>query len=424
MALTEEDGSAGRRAEAEGPEHSRAEDGSAGRRAEAEGPEHSRAEDGSAGRRAEAEGSVRVERGAFLTFRLFEVADEIDLVRAEQLLAGGSMRARPRRERSEALEIPNPPLSIPLGRRSVPLPGGEKAFELQARVFDFGVVSVLFTAEVAAPVALEALVGPAGDLYDSPELLAVARREVDLLMERLAEAVRKPHRWEGHETFTVLFFERLVGPEGVVEAPELLRDEQLLVRLLLGEVSPLPLSESERDDVLKRTFSYQDRDLAVVDWNSALVLEPSGSRDVPDLLEFATAQLLEMRYYDALLDRELARFYGEISGKRRGLLSLFAGRYAALSREMTRLVVEMVEFNERVENAVKIVGDFYLARVYAGAVRRFRIPLWQQALDRKQALLLQAYGLLKGDLDTRRTLGLDILIALLILGELFLVIKI
>ena len=40
----EEDGSAGRRAEAAGPEHSKGEDGSAGRRAEAAGPEHSKDE--------------------------------------------------------------------------------------------------------------------------------------------------------------------------------------------------------------------------------------------------------------------------------------------------------------------------------------------------------------------------------------------
>jgi hypothetical protein len=254
-------------------------------------------------------------------------------------------------------------------------------------------------------------------------MLALARREVDALVERLAPAIRRAHRWEGHETYTVLFVEQMTGAAGEVTATELLASEQILTRLLVGERSPLPLSSLQRDDVLRRTFSYQERDLAVVDWNSALVLEPSGSRDIPELLEFATAQLLEMRYYDMLLDRELARIYGEISGGRQGLLALFWGRYAKLSRELTRLVVEMAEFNEQVENAVKIVGDFYLARVYAGAVRRFRIPLWQQALDRKQALLGQAYDLLKTDLDTRRVLSLDLLIAILIIGELVLALK-
>ncbi len=369
-------------------------------------------------------GALTVHKGAFLAYRLFEVADEVDLARAEQLLLGEAARTRPRRERSEALEIPNPPLAVSLGRRTLSLAGRERQLELSARLFDFGVVSLLFTAALEAPVELGSLVALSDELADSPALVELGRREVDLLMGRLDPAARRPHRWEGHETYTVLFLEELRGEKGPALATDLLRDSQLVVRLLVGEQSTLPLSAAERHDVLRRRFSYQKRDLAVIDWNSALVLEPSGSRDVPDLLEFATAQLLELRYYDALLDRELARIYGEISTRRFGLFSLFGGRYSQLSREMTRLVVEVAEFAERIENAVKVVGDFYLARVYHGAVLRFRLPVWQAALDRKQELLVQTAGVLKQDLDTRRTLSLDLLIALLILGELLLVLKV
>ncbi|MHB1846597.1 MAG: hypothetical protein ACYCWW_17390 [Deltaproteobacteria bacterium] len=364
-----------------------------------------------------------VHKGAFYGYRLFEVADEVDLARSEELLLGEAARTRPRRERSEALEIPNPPLALSLGKRTLSLAGRERDLELSARVFDFGVVSLLFTLPLEVPAALASLVDLSDELLDSAALTELGRREVDLLMARLAPAARRPHRWDGHETYTVLFLEELSGEHGPASSTELLEDEQLVVKLILGERSPHPLSLSERHDVLRRSFSYQERDLAVIDWNSALVLEPSGSRDVPDLLEFGTAQLLELRYYDALLDRELGRIYGEISQKRFGFLSLFGGRYSKLTREMTRLLVEVAEFAERVENAVKISGDFYLARLYNGAVRRFRLPVWQAALDRKQALLVQTAGVLKQDLDTRRTLSLDLVIVLLILGELLLVLK-
>jgi hypothetical protein len=43
----------------------------------------------------------------------------------------------------------------------------------------------------------------------------------------------------------------------------------------------------------------------VIDWNAAVVIEPDGSRDIPDILELASAQLLEFRYYDDLVDREM-----------------------------------------------------------------------------------------------------------------------
>ena len=58
------------------------------------------------------------------------------------------------------------------------------------------------------------------------------------------------------------------------------------------------LSVAERQDVTQRHFSYGEDDLVVVDWNAAFVYEPSGSRDIPDILEIANAQLLEFRYYD------------------------------------------------------------------------------------------------------------------------------
>jgi hypothetical protein len=37
-----------------------------------------------------------------------------------------------------------------------------------------------------------------------------------------------------------------------------------------------------------------------------------------------------------------------------------------------------LEFAERVDNTLKVIGDFYLARV-TSAVRRFRIRAWRRA---------------------------------------------
>jgi hypothetical protein len=72
---------------------------------------------------------------------------------------------------------------------------------------------------------------------------------------------------------------------------------------------------------------------------------------------------------------------------------------------------------ERLENAVKIIGDFYLARLYQGAVRRFRLPAWQDAVLRKQRLLAGVHQLLNDAADTRRAELLELTIILLILWE-------
>ena len=82
-----------------------------------------------------------------------------------------------------------------------------------------------------------------------------------------------------------------------------------------------------------------------------------------------------------------------------------------------RQLLEVTEFTERVENSLKVIGDFYLARVYRAAVRRFRVTAWQQSVGRKQALVGQVYALLKGEIDMRRNTLLEAAIVLLIVFE-------
>jgi len=71
-----------------------------------------------------------------------------------------------------------------------------------------------------------------------------------------------------------------------------------------------------------------------------------------------------------------------------------------------------------VENSLKIIGDFYLARVYEAAVEQLRIPAWKETVTRKQQILSDVYGWLKGEVDTARSLTLEVMIVLLIVVEL------
>jgi hypothetical protein len=187
--------------------------------------------------------------------------------------------------------------------------------------------------------------------------------------------------------------------------------------LLLGETSTTPISASEQQDVLSHHLSYLETDLAVVHWNSAFVLEPSGVDDIPDLLEFATAHLLEPRYYDALLDRELHRLYDELEGGGNLGTHVLTRKFRKLQRKTAALPLELSEMIERLENAVKIVGDFYLARLYQRSVRRFRLAAWQETVLRKQKLLAEVNDLTGAAADTSRSELLEVAVILLILWE-------
>jgi hypothetical protein len=213
------------------------------------------------------------------------------------------------------------------------------------------------------------------------------------------------------------------GFEGDPSAREVLASPQL-ASLVLGEPPARALSPSQRDDVLAHAHSYFDDDLVVVDWNCAFVLEPSGSRDIPDILELASSQLLELRYYDELFDAELARVYRELDRARGRPFRGLAGRaWVDLGRRVVSRLVELSEFAERVDNTLKVIGDFYLARVYESAVRRFRIRSWQASIDAKQALLAQAHSLIRGEIDARRTVLLELVVIVLILAEVVLALR-
>ncbi|HEX9399527.1 MAG TPA: hypothetical protein VF912_05400 [Anaeromyxobacter sp.] len=363
------------------------------------------------------EGDVRIADGTVYVYRLFDLADAVDLAAAE--IAAGAPTSRLRLEGAQsasALEFPRPPLHLGLGAREVPLASGPRTAEASAHVYDYGVISILYKLPIPRGATLADLVPLAEELFvdPTPALDQAARREADELARALGAALERPHAWEGLESYQVFFVRRF--EDGPVRALDLLARAPI-PELLLGETSGVPLSPAERQEILTHHFTYLEDDLAVLHWNSALVVEPSGVEDIPDLLEFATAHLLELRYYDALLDRELHRIYDEIEAGGSPVADIVTRRYRKLQRDTAALLLELSEMIERLENAVKIVGDFYLARLYQAAVRRFRLPAWQETVLRKQKLVADVNDLTGDAADTSRSELLEIAIIALIVFE-------
>lgn len=355
---------------------------------------------------------TRLLSAEFRCYRIYDVADGIDLERCRVLVNGGeSKRVRLGREGSEYIQLSNPPLNIELGPRTLELGGKVVEVRLSGRVFHYGAISVTVKVPIEAKVSFEALVPTADELYDSRSLDVLCLEEVNKLRELLRPAMEDPHLWQQNEGYTVLLARSI---EGDPTAEQLLQDPHL-ARLVIGEGREPVLSKGEVREVLEHAWSYTPHDLVVVEWNAAFIFEPSGSEDVVDLVEIANAQLLELRYYDAVLDGELDRVYDTIGEKRTG--SLLFSPYKELLRGLMLNLIELSEFIERIENALKIVGDVYLARVYEGAVDQLRINRWTEQVSRKHRLLQQTYGLLKGEVDTSRALTLETMVVLLILLE-------
>ena len=365
---------------------------------------------------------VTVTSGAVLSYRLFDVAYSIDLAKAEaiwaQTVRTGSSRGRLVMTPPKAVAFGVPPLALGLGPVTLDLPDGPLQALVTARLFDFGVVSLM----VRVPVnglpwdafgrrlnAVDALLGAEAGTSLWPDLL-------DRLRQGIGEAVVRPLAAPLEEDYIVGIVNGLDRPILAEELPGVLD----LVPLLSGEQRLL--SEAARRDLLRHRYSYYTDDLVVLTWDRAFICEPRGDSDVVDVLEVANAQLLEMRYYDEMLDAELPRMYGLVEAARRRRRLPGTRRFADLARQLYTVVAEVTELTEKVDNALQVTEDVYLARIYSAALEQFRVPTVSAAVDRKLAIIRDTYTALYDEATSSRSAMLEIIITVLIAVEIALAI--
>jgi hypothetical protein len=302
-----------------------------------------------------------------------------------------------------------------LGAESLVVGPAAHEVELSARIFDFGVVSLRVKVRAPDRCSWAAFTAFGQSLHHLDALSAITDHHLRLLTERMAPAIERPLVAEVREDYTVFRAARVVDANAApLDADALAQLD--VVPLLLNELRPL--SAEARRELLPHRFSYYGDDLAIVTWDSALVVEPGEQdTDLQYILEFANAQLLELRYYDALLDAELPRLYDDIEAAR-ARHAVFPGRrFAALLQRLQAQVADSTELVERVENALKVTDDVYLARVYSAALALFRGPTWRAGIDRKLAILRDTYAMLNGEAQAARSETLEIAIVLLIVVE-------
>ncbi|MBU6498345.1 MAG: hypothetical protein KGQ40_07435 [Rhodospirillales bacterium] len=322
------------------------------------------------------------------------------------------MRARLGRTPAKAVSFGVPPLALDLGPVTLMIDGAMASVAASARLYDFGVAA--FAVRVPAQDMAWADFTRLVNRVDIAATAAVWRELLGRMEAALGDALIRPTPVRLEEDYLIAEVEAFDAP---VTAEELLARLDL-VPLLSGE--DRSLSAAARDGLLRQRFSYFVDDLAVITWDRAFLYEPRRDRDVADVLEMANAQLLEMRAYDELLDAELPRLRGMVEAARGGVNLLAARRYARLARRLHTLVAEVTEISERVDNALQVTEDVYLARVYAAAMELFRVASVNTAVDHKLRIIRDTYTALHSEAAGARAEALEIAILGLILLEIVL----
>jgi len=276
-------------------------------------------------------------------------------------------------------------------------------------IYEFGAVSLTYRIPFKAP--LEKLVCLSEALYENAALACDSMLRVKDILAAVRPAVSKPGISDVAEDY--LIFEVMREDTHPAVAQLLQENSDRFAQLLRSETHAL--SREEIAETLRHQVSYSPKDVAVVNWNAALLYDED-AEDVRSVLELANVQLLEMRVLDSQLQRDLDLSYEVLSRQRSRNLFLFD----AFSRDLRgigQLQVDAALLFEGVSNALKMLGDQYLARVYHLAVQRFHLADWDGNINRKLNAQESIYQKLSDMVQTTRSQILEIIIIVLILFE-------
>jgi len=249
-------------------------------------------------------------------------------------------------------------------------------------------------------------------LYDEVRGLAEeVRRELRPYL------VRPSERLSDEEAYTVFCLNgALKSGDGTPIRSEdwLLDHRREVAALLTEEPDPNRLSEQEADESTGKYLSYYDRDLVVVDWDAALVIdEPRYFDETLYLMELANVQLAELEAYDRILDNAVERSYRDVS------LRHFRGRQNnRVQRELREIRIDLARLSDELSNITKFFGDWHSARIYQFLSARFHLADWHRTIDEKLKTLDDLYQLLSAEQNTRWMLILEISVVLLFVIDL------
>jgi hypothetical protein len=345
--------------------------------------------------------------------RQFDVGDSVQLERVARILEkrepsrGTTVLRSLDGSASQGVVLRHEPLDLKLGRVSIgPLEG-----DARVRLFEFGVASFRFTF-VLAQTSLGSLVDLSARLVR--EIASFDARAKELWSElgrQIREAVvpwEESGATELMEDFTVFVLPTISeGADGTQRA---------LAHVLLGEPASRKVSPSVVNEIWRRVIRYYEDDLVLVDYDAAIVVDKEETKNVVDIFEIASAQLLELRFYDALLGRSLEGLLRDVRQARTAVW-FFRSPFRRLARRAAVLALELGELGDRLERAITLVGDTYSAQIYRETALRFRLSESWASVREKVELIGRIAEVLGHEIHSRRDLVLEILIIVLILFE-------
>jgi len=181
------------------------------------------------------------------------------------------------------------------------------------------------------------------------------------------------------EEYTILCFTyRYAPPTEPAAAPDEWVDAHAPTLAALLRTEARAFTTAEATQILASRARYADRDLTVVDWEGALVIDAEGDfQSEIELLKLGNYQILRYRLLDRAIERSLETLRQELRSRRR-----FGLGRRALHEALEKRLELLLDF-EKSEQRLLLIGDWYTAQLYRLIVDEFYIDEWKAAVHGK-----------------------------------------
>jgi hypothetical protein len=357
-----------------------------------------------------------IDRGTARILFAYDIGLSIELEKCKRFVAGltADERIKHKGVAPRYFQFDPAPLHVLQGIEPIAIDRWTSTASAEITLFDFGGVSVAY--EVPFNGSCEDLIELSCSLANTDLFRKDSRARVENLLDLVRDAVTKPGVAPLDEDYLVFQTPSLAG----VKPADMDADTaETLARVLRSESDPL--STQEVQEALSGRISFGREDVALIDWNAALLVDAEPD-DVLAVLEFANVQLLEVRFLDAQLDRALDGAW-ESSLQPRQWVPWRRRRATRTDlRRVAQMKVDGAILFERVSNAIKMLGDQYLARVYRQVSQRFRVNEWNAAILRKLDTIESIYQKVHDESTSVRMEALEWIVIILIVIEVVLAI--
>jgi hypothetical protein len=282
--------------------------------------------------------------------------------------------------------------------------------EGELNYYEYGVVSIKL--ELPFSTTWPELTELSSRWMTNTEPEAQAIKVVRRSLERARSALVKPHSdWLSEDYYII----HLQDGSTASTAAELIAEHgEEIARIVRGEQADL--SSGEIEEILGSRLSYYPDDLLVVGWTAAFIQDTAeDAAPTIQLLEYANTQLLEFRYYDAVLSRLLQGVYRSLE-KKGGFWARW--RLASQAEDLNKIRLDIRELTERVDTSIKFLSDMFSARLYRLAANKVGVKDYRKLVDGKLNTAGELYEFMMDQFHQSRAFVLEVLVVIILIIEL------